>query len=78
MENDTIIDGFNLSALLRNFNILRNTVAIQGKIIETSDNKIKQLQAHAIELEKKIARKEDNTGAVIDDLFNGFLNKKGK
>ena len=71
MEGDTIIEGFNLSALLRNFNKLKATVAVQAKFIE-------QQQVCIGKLEKQISKKENNSNTVVDDLLAGFSKNRNR
>ena len=76
MEGDTIIEGFNLSAMLRNFNILRSTVSAQGKLIADANKRIDQQKVHIAKLEKELAKKEDSSSAMMADFLMGFNRKK--
>lgn len=69
MQDDVIIEGKNISAMHRNFELLRKTVQRQGEIISDQERQIKALWG-------TLEKKRNSDGMVADFLAGGLRRKR--
>lgn len=69
-NEDIIVEGINLSVMMRNFDKLKEIVKVQADIIGTQKKDIRLCFARIESLQKLVAKKEDSTQSVYNDLVS--------